>query len=83
MSTPTSPMPPSSGSPAPTAARTSSRPCSSLPERTLDAAALREHCRSCLAAYKVPRRVVAVDDLPRSQIGKVLRKQVRESLIDA
>ena len=53
------------------------------PGATLDAAALREHCRSCLAAYKVPRRVVAVDDLPRSQIGKVLRKQVRESLIDA
>ena len=53
------------------------------PGATLDAAALLEHCRSCLAAYKVPRRVVAVDDLPRSQIGKVLRKQVRESLIDA
>jgi long-chain acyl-CoA synthetase len=53
------------------------------PGATLDAAALRQHCRGCLAAYKVPRRVVAVDELPRSQIGKVLRKQVRESLIDA
>ncbi|GAA2163496.1 long-chain-fatty-acid--CoA ligase [Humibacillus xanthopallidus] len=51
------------------------------PGATLDEAALRQHCRSCLAAYKVPRRVVAVDDLPRSQIGKVLRKQVRASLI--
>ena len=53
------------------------------PGATLDVEALRQHCRSCLAAYKVPRRVVAVDELPRSQIGKVLRKQVRESLIDA
>ena len=35
-----------------------------------------------LAAYKVPRRVVVVDELPRSQIGKVLRKQVRDSLIE-
>jgi long-chain acyl-CoA synthetase len=54
-----------------------------VPGATLDEAALRQHCRSCLAAYKVPRRIVAVDDLPRSQIGKVLRKQVRASLIDA
>ena len=44
---------------------------------------VRQRCRSDLAAYKVPRRVVVVDELPRSQIGKVLRKQVRDSLIDA
>jgi long-chain acyl-CoA synthetase len=30
----------------------------------------------------VPRRVLVVDELPRSQIGKVLRKQVRDSLIE-
>ncbi|MDV3208913.1 MAG: long-chain fatty acid--CoA ligase, partial [Rhodococcus ruber] len=46
-----------------------------------DPDAAREHCRSRLAAYKVPRRVVVVEDLPRSQIGKVLRRQVRESLL--
>ncbi len=46
-----------------------------------DPEAAREHCRSRLAAYKVPRRVVVVDDLPRSLIGKVLRRQVRESLL--
>lgn len=39
-------------------------------------AASREH----LAGYKVPRRVVVVDELPRSVIGKVLRRQVRDSL---
>jgi long-chain acyl-CoA synthetase len=49
----------------------------------LDEDAVRQHCRSTVAAYKVPRRVVAVDDLPRSQIGKVLRKQVRDALINA
>lgn len=47
----------------------------------IDPEAAREHCRSRLAAYKVPRRVVVVEDLPRSQIGKVLRRQVRESLL--
>jgi long-chain acyl-CoA synthetase len=44
----------------------------------LDVAALRQHCRAHLSAYKVPRRIVAVDDLPRSLIGKVLRREVRE-----
>lgn len=47
----------------------------------LDTDAVREHCRTQLAAYKVPRRVVVVDDLPRSIIGKVIRRQVRDQLI--
>lgn len=46
-----------------------------------DANALRDFGRSHLTAYKVPRRVVQVDDLPRSQIGKVLRRRVREELL--
>ncbi|MET0853299.1 MAG: long-chain-fatty-acid--CoA ligase [Microterricola sp.] len=50
------------------------------PGATLDVAALREHCRGKLSAYKVPRQIVAVDELPRSLIGKVLRRQVREQL---
>ncbi len=49
----------------------------------LDVEDVRARCRSNLAAYKVPRRVVVVDELPRSQIGKVLRRQVRDSLIDS
>ncbi|HWM15780.1 MAG TPA: AMP-binding protein, partial [Microbacterium sp.] len=47
----------------------------------LDAEALRGYCREHLAAYKVPRKFFAVDDLPRSLIGKVLRRQVREQLL--
>jgi long-chain acyl-CoA synthetase len=52
------------------------------PGTTLDADGIREHCRAHLAAYKVPRRVDAVEELPRSLIGKVLRKQVRDSLVE-
>ncbi|GAA2172220.1 long-chain-fatty-acid--CoA ligase [Agrococcus versicolor] len=51
------------------------------PGAELDVEAIREHGRSRLAAYKVPRRIVAVDDLPRSLIGKVLRREVREALL--
>jgi long-chain acyl-CoA synthetase len=43
---------------------------------------LRDHCRGALAAYKVPRRVVVVDELPRSLIGKVLRREVRTNLLN-
>jgi len=35
-------------------------------------------CREKLAAYKVPRRVEFRDSLPKSVIGKVLRKILRE-----
>ena len=50
---------------------------------TFDGEALRAWSRDQLAAYKVPRRVVVVDDLPRSMIGKVLRRKVRDQLLDA
>lgn len=38
---------------------------------------VRAWAKQRLSAYKVPRRVVVVDDLPRSLIGKVLRAEVR------
>lgn len=50
---------------------------------SLDVDALRDHCRTRLAAYKVPKRILAVDDLPRSLIGKVLRREVRERILSS
>ena len=47
---------------------------------TFDAEALRDYARENLAAYKVPRRIVVVEDLPRSMIGKVLRRKVRDRI---
>lgn len=35
------------------------------------------HCRQHLSAYKVPRQVVLRDELPKSPIGKVLRKTLK------
>lgn len=36
-----------------------------------------KHCRGSLAAYKVPHQVEFRDDLPKSPIGKILRKELR------
>ena len=48
-----------------------------------DAGSLRDYCRTRLTAYKVPKRVVQLDELPTSLIGKVLRRKVRDQLVDA
>ncbi|GIX29730.1 MAG: long-chain-fatty-acid--CoA ligase [Porticoccaceae bacterium] len=44
----------------------------------LTAAALQEFARRELAAYKVPRRIEFVPELPKSPVGKVLRRALRE-----
>ena len=40
---------------------------------------IRQHCKQSLTGYKVPRLVVFKDDLPKSNVGKVLRKDLREA----
>ncbi|RFU44791.1 AMP-binding protein [Paraburkholderia sp. DHOC27] len=37
------------------------------------------HCRTHLAAYKVPKRVHLVDTLPKSTVGKILRRELRKA----
>ncbi|MBF0687847.1 MAG: AMP-binding protein [Cellulomonas sp.] len=48
----------------------------------IDLAAVREWCETRLARYALPRRLVVLTDLPRSQVGKVLRRVVREQVLD-
>jgi long-chain acyl-CoA synthetase len=45
----------------------------------LDAAAVRDFCRRKLANYKVPKLVAFCDDLPKSPVGKILRKELRQN----
>jgi long-chain acyl-CoA synthetase len=51
-----------------------------VPGATVDLDGVRGYARERLAGYKVPRRVVIMDDLPRSQIGKVIRRRVRDRI---
>jgi long-chain acyl-CoA synthetase len=38
-------------------------------------------CRERLAAYKVPKEIVFLDALPKSTVGKILRRELREAAI--
>ncbi len=44
----------------------------------LTEAMLMAHCRENLTAYKMPREVVFLDDLPKSNVGKILRRELRD-----
>ena len=46
-------------------------------DAALDEARLIEHCRAHLAAYKVPRQVRFLAALPKSTVGKILRRDLR------
>ncbi len=44
----------------------------------LDTDDVRAFCRQRLAAYKVPKHVEVRDELPKSNVGKILRRELRE-----
>ena len=44
---------------------------------------LRQHCKKTLTNYKVPRIVVFRTDLPKTNVGKVLRKDLRDDAMKA
>jgi long-chain acyl-CoA synthetase len=48
------------------------------PGESLTAAEIFEFCREKLSAYKVPKRIEFMDDLPKSAVGKILRRELRE-----
>jgi long-chain acyl-CoA synthetase len=59
--------------------------CAILPKkgRTIDVDALRAHLSSKLASFKVPSVIdVASEALPRNAAGKILKRELRELLIE-
>ena len=48
------------------------------PGETLTADEVVKYCKEKLAPYKVPREIIFVDQLPKSAVGKILRREARE-----
>jgi len=47
-------------------------------DESLTEEAIREHCKARLTGYKVPRHIVFIDELPKSTVGKILRRELRD-----
>lgn len=52
-----------------------------LRDHTLTSVAIRTYCKEHLTGYKVPKTVEFRDDLPKSNVGKILRKDLRSEEI--
>jgi fatty-acyl-CoA synthase len=50
------------------------------PDHTLDELTVIAHCRARIAHFKVPKRVVFVDALPKNPSGKLLKRELRATL---
>jgi long-chain acyl-CoA synthetase len=52
-------------------------------DATLTVDELRAFCRETLTAYKVPRRIEFRQTLPKTNVGKVLRRALRDEVMKA
>ena len=50
-------------------------------DQLLTAAQLIAHCRENLTGYKVPRYVEFRNDLPKTNVGKILRRELRDDML--
>jgi long-chain acyl-CoA synthetase len=66
------------GAPAPKRGETVKAYVVLRPGRTLTLPELREHCRQALAAYKLPTQLEFLAELPRTSLGKIDRKALRD-----
>ena len=42
---------------------------------------IRSHCEKSLTRYKIPKRVEFIDELPKTNVGKILRRELREMFL--
>jgi len=47
-------------------------------DESLTRESVREYCRERLTGYKVPAHIVFIDELPKSTVGKILRRELRD-----
>ncbi|MFT4815796.1 MAG: long-chain acyl-CoA synthetase [Pseudohongiellaceae bacterium] len=47
-------------------------------KKDIDLDSVRAHCKQGLTAYKLPREFVLIEDIPKSIIGKILHRELRD-----
>ena len=50
-------------------------------DHSLTEEALREYCRESLTSYKIPKSIVFTEELPKTNVGKILRRELRDQYI--
>lgn len=48
-----------------------------LKDKAVTVEEIKSHCKQGLTAYKIPREICVVSDLPKSNVGKILRRELR------
>lgn len=49
---------------------------------TLTEDTVKTYCRENLTAYKIPRIIIFADELPKTNVGKILRREIRDKYVD-
>ncbi len=52
------------------------------PGASMDEGAIRAHCEQRLARYKLPKKILALDQLPRTGSGKVIKSELQKRLLE-
>ena len=39
---------------------------------------VKKYCRTQLTGYKMPREIIFVDSLPKTAVGKILRRELKD-----
>ena len=51
---------------------------SKIPNSNLSEQDVIQHCKKYLTGYKIPKFVEFIDEIPKSNVGKILRRKLRE-----
>ena len=48
-------------------------------DQNVEMSTLLEYCREMLTAYKIPKRIIFMESLPKTTVGKILRRELRHT----
>jgi long-chain acyl-CoA synthetase len=51
---------------------------SKVPGKNLNTEEVIDHCKKYLTGYKIPEFVEFIDEIPKSNVGKILRRELRK-----